>query len=73
MRVFLPSCLRLNDWMKDSMYGLLKSTCVFLLTDFSVQCFMSDICLVSVSVSAGQILFLISRKTLVSVSLLEKC
>lgn len=55
------------------MYGLLKSTCVFLLTDFSVQCFMSDICLVSVSVSAGQILFLISRKTLVSVSLLEKC
>lgn len=48
---------------------------MFLPTDFTVQCFMSDICLVSVSVSACQLFFfffLFPERPLVSVSPVEK-
>lgn len=46
---------------------------MFLPTDFTVQRFMSDICLVSVSVSACQLFFfLFPERPLVSVSPVEK-
>lgn len=65
---------RMNDWMKKSVNELHKSTCVFLLTDFSFQC--SAACQPSVwylyPLVLARFFFFIPRKTLVSVSPVEK-
>lgn len=75
--------LRDNDKYSESNVAVSDMTDESCLTKFyffiflrfkraSVQSFASDICLVSVSISAG-LFFLIPRKTLVSVNPVEKC
>lgn len=63
-----------NEWLDEGMdeWIAYKYMCVFTYwLFFSAQCCMSAICLVSVSIRVGQIFF-IPRKTLVSVSPVEK-